>query len=454
MELKGKGGGKMTTKEQLLAVSQLKVPNKEIREELLNDWLVLVQILYSPKKIVLNDEVVDFNTEKIYQMTNDDSIFEYWLMVETEAGTSSFHQILDIVVQRTIMDKQVYFEYESIIIDYFEARMKRYGVFGYMRSYQEYLQHNISDIEKRKMVLGETDEPYRKMRDINGKIIADCHSFPGYDLFFEGLCFTSCWRMYFSEEYQKIIPKQLLQEVQQVERVEQVERMIFIELYHDPFQWHEAKNLAFQWLFRNQLGFDYLAWTNGVGRLTDPFTEYAFDGPLIQTVQYENDLFQPVQKNEATRFIVRSFNRQTKEYNERRMKGALNIQAYFPWVDSENKKMMNYRVLYPMLTLDEGISAYSFYIRQLMNLNVSEENFHDYDPILRIYIPEEAFEHFPLDKLKADLSEMRVRKSHAHRKGIHLKIKNDANYLRVVFLSQALMNKNDRPTVVTTKGSD
>ncbi len=86
-----------------------------------------------------------------------------------------------------------------------------------------------------------------------------------------------------------------------------------------------------------------------------------------------------------------------EEYQERRVKGYLNAQAYFPWVDQERLRMMDYIVLKPELTIDDGVEAYSFYIRSHLEIEYSEDRFKDYTACLQFYLPETALKHLPLD---------------------------------------------------------
>ena len=68
--------------------------------------------------------------------------------------------------------------------------MIAHGVFAYMRAYSEFIYHNTKEITQR--LLFETmDEIERlpKMKQKNGDVVVDCNQFPGYDLFYQGLCF-------------------------------------------------------------------------------------------------------------------------------------------------------------------------------------------------------------------------------------------------------------------------
>ena len=137
------------------------------------------------------------------------------------------------------------------------------------------------------------------------EIVIDCNQFAGYDVFYNGFCLTSCWRMYFSEYYERVLPLVIIKDAQQVEQIQTMEEgVVMVELYRDPFQWDHPANLSYQRLFRDQIGVDQLTWDNGVGILREPFIEYAFGHQLIQTIQYQNDRLQPTVKRKATHFIT------------------------------------------------------------------------------------------------------------------------------------------------------
>lgn len=64
-------------------------------------------------------------------------------------------------------------------------------------------------------------------------------------------------------------------------------------------------------------------------------------------------------------FCNKSYDIQQGDYKERRVRGTLNAQAYFPWVDENRSRMMCYKVIDPTVALDNGIEAYCYYIRNI-----------------------------------------------------------------------------------------
>src|SRR5699024_347214 len=106
-----------------------------------------------------------------------------------------------------ILEKNIFLQHESVIRDYIQLKMDKNGVFAYLRSYNEFKYHNIKEIEERlKFETQEAIDKLPKMRERSGAVVIDCNQLPGYDLSHEGLCFTSCWEMYYSSYYYRIIP--------------------------------------------------------------------------------------------------------------------------------------------------------------------------------------------------------------------------------------------------------
>ncbi len=273
------------------------------------------------------------------------------------------------------------------------------------------------------------------MKQQNGEVVVDCNQFPGYDLFYQGLCFTSCWEMYYSRYYHQIIPKPIFLDIQQVEKVKGLENeVICIQLYRDPFNWQKPNNQMFQSYFRDQLGFDHLAWDNGVGLLKPPFVEYIYTDHTIQSVQYQNAQMQPVPKKNASFFVTKSYDIQQGDYKERRVRGTLNAQAYFPWVDENRSRMMCYKVIDPTVALDNGIEAYCYYIREYLEVEVTDEKYQEYLLSLRIYVPSESLSELPLKEIKHRLSDVTFKRIKKKRRSIQFDVKKGEQHLRVQFL--------------------
>lgn len=437
---------------QLYSVSQLhKIDAAKIKETIM-DWLVMARLLLQPDEMSINGVEQKFQLSimkhTIDNLTSND---DKWLQVKKGSEESTIHLLGSTVFEKSLLNESTYQSWQSVYYDYLKQRLENYGFFAYIRAYDEYLHHNTSEIEKRRRFeSAEKTQTLPKMRGINGEVIVDCNSFPGYDVFHTGHCLTSCWQMFFGEPYKQLFPKQLLLEIQQVERVVELGAGVAIELYKNPFQWKEAANLKFQRLFRDQLGVPQLSFTNGVGLLKQPYIEFAFEDTVVQTVQYQNEQFQPTEKNEASYFVTRTYDFINDQYRVHRMKGALNALAYFPWIDDDEEKMMNYHILYPERTLDQGLAAYDYYIRDAIELELLDTRYRDYTAILQIFIPEGAFEDFPVAGLKEKLKDMTVREFNQKNDTIQLSLEKGKNQLTVVFADQRTISGNNQINMIQT----
>ncbi|MEO1770875.1 hypothetical protein [Candidatus Enterococcus ferrettii] len=437
---------------QLYSVSQLQKLDGAAANKAVKDWLIMARLLFEPDEMSINgaEEVFDLPImEQIIDKlsSNDDK----WLQVKKGDEESTIHVLGNTVFEKSLLNESTYYHWHPVYRDYLKQRLETYGFFACIRSYDEYLYHNTSEIEKRRRFeSAEKTQTLPKMRGINGEIIVDCNSFPGYDVFHTGHCLTSCWQMFFGEAYKQLFPKQLLLEIQQVERVVEVGTGVEIELYKNPFQWEEPANLRFQRLFRNQLGVPQLSFTNGVGLLKQPYIEFAFEDTVVQTVQYQNEQFQPAEKNKASYFVTRTYDFINDQYRVHRMKGALNALAYFPWIDDEEEKMMNYHILYPERTLDRGLAAYEYYIRDAIELEISDTRYQDYTTILQFFIPDTAFKDFPVDALKQKLKDITVQQLSQENDTIQLSLEKGKNRLMVVFADQRSISRNGQINMLQT----
>jgi hypothetical protein len=428
----------MIGEDKLLMSMQLGPLNETERELQLQDWLVLARLLIEPtffQPFEQTPEAFDLSIFK-QQVANSLDKGESWFVIGDSTSEFSFRYANQQLVIKNIIDRALFEQKRELIEDYIQLKMGQNGVFAYLRAYDEFIFNNTEHIEQRQLFeSAEAIEKYPKIKSMDDEIVVDCNQFPGYDLFYRGLCLTSCWEMYYSEAYYQIIPKPIFLEVQQVEEVHQLnEQVIRVRLYRDPFNWKERSNVLFQQYYRDQLGFDHIAWDNGIGLLKEPFVEYAYAENTIQSVQYQNEKMQPIQKKDASFFITRSYNVENQHSNERRIRGTLNAQAYFPWVDETRSQMMNYKVIDPTASLDDGVEAYDYYIREYLEINVEDPNYENYLTILRIYVPEEAFAAFPMEQLKERWKDITIRRLKKKNNTIKFDLKKGDNHLRVIFM--------------------
>lgn len=403
----------------------------------LQDWLILVRILYTPEQMVLNNEKpTAFSLAKCTKVIQDlKESDDLSLKIFTSENESSFHLVEGNLLEKHLFSRNVFLTHKETITSYVAFQMKTKGLFGYLRSYDEFLYNNEENVQlRRKFEDSETIAGHPKIR-IDDEVFIDCNQFAGYDIFYKGFCLTSCWQMYFSQRYHQIIPLRIIEEVQQVERVVKLsDEVIMVELYRDPFKWEDPLNLAYQRLFRDQMGIDQLAWNNGVGILREPFIEYAYSDNMIQTVSYQNEKLQPTNKKAATHFVTRTYDILRGQYQERRIKGVLNAQAYFPWVDEQGMKMMNYLVINPSYALDDGLAAYHFYIRNYLEVEVSDARYHEYTAILNIYIPDELLVKIPYEQLKQRMPDVQMSHLKKRKNRSFCNLKKGNNHLKVNFV--------------------
>ena len=410
-------------------------------KRIIQDWLVFTRILYKPQKIRLNEEPLQpFSLGLCLTMIRENCRKQkFTIRISDEFNESSIEFRYGRMKEDHILSKAIFYEYHQMIIDYTEVQMK-IAISAYIRDYREYLQHNLTDLHQRQELQSRAEiEALPKLLRGDGQLEVDCSQFAGYDLSTGGCCLTSCWRMYFGLDYQQIIPLEIIQDVQQVEQVRWLShQVLLVELHRDPFRWQDQRNQYFQRLFRDQLGIDQFAWSNGTGVLREPYIEYSHDCGHIQTVQYQNDYLQPTTKKQATHFVTRSFDVKKQQHQVKRVKGNLNTKAYFPLVDDTRMSMTSQVVLNPGLSLDGGLAAYEFYIRSHLEIPqvTLDQRYREYLVLLELHLPMEHIQSFPYRELKQRMPEVRFSRLKKRRKGNYMDLTKGENHLRVRFLEQ------------------
>lgn len=424
------------TEKMYMVIQRASFSLEELQQDVY-DWLNFLRILTVPENCRFGEEEVqtyDLHviTHRIQQLTEKENV---WIKVNSQDGEFQLHVSKLNLHERVVLDGAVFSAYRSMIEDYCDTRMSKNGIYGYIRSLDEYLYNNVEIIEKRTFETEKEISDLPKRYNSKQAVIVDCNQLAGYDIYFKGLCLTSCWKMYYSSLYFQVIPKPIFLEVQQVQSVEEItNQVIKITLFNDPFNWILPVNQKYQRLFRDQMGYDQLAWNNGTGVLRQPYIEYAFGEEVIQTVQYQNSYYQPIEKKRATYFVTRSYDKIHKKYVVNRTRGILNAQAYFPWIDEKSRKMMNYRVLDPKMAIDNGLSAYEFYIRQFLEIDVLDQKYDDFVSVLRFYLPKESMQQLPLEALWNQLFDMNISNLKQKEVSTRFDLKKAKNHLRVVFL--------------------
>lgn len=401
--------------QQLYVVTQLRsfTSNQAIRDAV-SDWLTLCQILVTPKKYYIDDEaeLLDFDVTMIQgKIDSLELALEKDVLISIKAieGEFSIHIYQGHLRERLLINEAIYQNYQPVIEDYIDQRMEKNGLYAYVRSIDEFLSHNTQSMSDRLEEEIASPAELPKMYDDRQEVIVDCSQLPGYDSYYKGLCFTACWKMWYAADYYHVIPKQAFLDLQQIEEVSELERdVIRVTLYEDPLLWDHPNNLKFQFSYRDQLGVDQLEWSNGVGVLREPCTEFIKIGNDTQMIQYQNASLQPTPKSEARHFTTRVYNYDARNYIEGRRFGTLNNRAYFPWRDATKKIMLAYWILNPSYMLDEGIHAFEFYIKQYIKAAVSDEETKNYRAVLRFYMPEEAVKKMSIDHLVQHLDTIHI----------------------------------------------
>lgn len=428
----------MEKNQKLYSVSQLYDLKQVDIQSKINDWLIMSRLLLEPDMMLINGKEQAFDLRLLQQVIADFGMKEdFWLQLKNAEEETTIHVLGDTLFEKCIINKKNFYYWENVYLDYLKSRLIEHCFFAYIRSYEEYLYHNTSELSKRRSFeTADETNALPMMKGLNGDIVVDCNVFPGYDVFYKGVCLTACWWLFLGEPYKKLFARQLLLDIQQVERVAELGSGVFFELHKDPFQWQEEANLKFQQLFRDQLGISQLSYTNGVGLLKQPYIEFAFEDTVIQTVQYQNDQFQPTEKSDASYFVTRTYNFLTNQYRVNRMKGGLNALAYFPWIDDESERMMNYHILYPELTLDKGLAAFEYYIRDSIEFEIQDMRYKEYTAVLQLFIPKKAFLDFPLEELKLALKDMTIHQVSRKNDSLTFSLEKEAKHLIVSFIDQ------------------
>lgn len=227
------------TEKMYMVIQRASFSLEELQQDVY-DWLSFLRILTVPENCRFGEEEVqtyDLHviTHRIQQLTEKESV---WIKVNSQDGEFQLHVSKLNLHERVVLDGAVFSAYQSMIEDYCDTRMSKNGIYGYIRSLDEYLYNNVEIIEKRTFETEKEISDLPKRYNSKQAVIVDCNQLAGYDIYFKGLCLTSCWKMYYSSLYFQVIPKPIFLEVQQVQSVEEItNQVIKITLFNDPFNW-------------------------------------------------------------------------------------------------------------------------------------------------------------------------------------------------------------------------
>ena len=103
-------------------------------------------------------------------------------------------------------------------------------------------------------------------------------------------------------------------------------------------------------------------------------------------------------------------------------------------MDEQRAQMMSYKVIDPSITLDNGIQAYCYYIREYLKVAVEDEKYQEYLLILRLYVPSDILKKVPLDEIREELSDIKFKRFRKRRGRLAFDVKKDIHHLRVEIL--------------------
>jgi len=290
----------MEKSEQVYFIGKYQYLRLEELQTSLLDWMILSRIVTQPKSIQYDAEKsfpfqVDDFIKRIQDLTEHE---DFSCTITSEDCKFQFHVQGFRLFCRNLISKEIFLKYESLIEDYLYPRMENDGIYGYMRSYDDYLYNNVFLLEERYFEDLEEQEKLPKMYNEERKVVVDCNQLPGFDLYYKNLLLTSCWKMFFGKEYYNLLPKKVLESVQRIYSISEMQNeMLQITLYKNLFKWDLPVNIGYQRFFRDQVGFDQLAWENGVGLLRPPLIEFAFEEDCIHTVSILVELVNPFRRS-------------------------------------------------------------------------------------------------------------------------------------------------------------
>lgn len=150
-------------------------------------------------------------------------------------------------------------EKKSSLLNAIDNIMRKYdGIAANICSLtDEYWQDN-KDIDYYR-IKGKSLEGIHTKKDpvFEDEIIVDTEYNPGHSHIINGIYFTSCWAMWFGDEFFKYIPKNVLINFRKSYETDEVENSIVrIMLYNDIWEYDKTSNRNIQWDFRKRVGID------------------------------------------------------------------------------------------------------------------------------------------------------------------------------------------------------
>ncbi len=147
---------------------------------LLIEKLLLVRLSYQPTEYYYNQQAKKpYDLDEVSQLLHSaPEEINTELIVTDGKNESSIHIIQEAVLQRHLFTKDVFSTQKPVILSYFDETMQREGLFGYLRSYDEYLMHNVEGIEKRQNFQSIAEiNALPKRKNFEQEIVIDCNQF-------------------------------------------------------------------------------------------------------------------------------------------------------------------------------------------------------------------------------------------------------------------------------------
>lgn len=197
----------MENNQKIYSVSQLYDLKQADIQLKTKDWLVMSRLLLEPDRMLINGKELAFDPDYLQRTINAFGTKEdYWLQLKNQDEEMTVHLLGDTIFEKSILVKQNFYYWENVYLDYLKSRLIEHGFFAYIRSYEEYLYHNTSELSKRRSFeTAEETSALPKMKGLNGDVVVDCNAFPGYDVFYKGVCLTACWWLFLGDPYKNFL---------------------------------------------------------------------------------------------------------------------------------------------------------------------------------------------------------------------------------------------------------
>lgn len=173
------------TNKMFITIQYINLNDQMIKRHL-QDWLVFTRLLYTPAKMIINHEKAQpFSLRRVHQLLNKLTEHEdLEFVVKNGPNESYFHLVDGNLLEKHLVTQDIFLKQKQMILNYMDIKMSKRGLFGYLRSYDEYLYHNTEEIKMR-LAFEETQaiEQLPKIRNQKNEIVVDCNQFAGYDIF-------------------------------------------------------------------------------------------------------------------------------------------------------------------------------------------------------------------------------------------------------------------------------